>query len=98
MKTTLVLAIVLICTLPSICNADGPHLYAPDGTYLGDMNNDPTDPNSINNPTGKYGSPVSPYSIHNPTDLYGSPVSPQSPNRPGIQGAPRIPRVPGPGW
>ncbi|WP_203225141.1 hypothetical protein [Leptospirillum ferriphilum] len=70
--------------------ASSPQLYAPDGTYLGNLNANPYDPNSVSNPYGKYGSPFSPYSIHNPYGKYGSPYSPDSANNPYTTGGPRI--------
>lgn len=57
-------------------------LYAKDGTYLGEMNSNPYDANSINNPYGKYGSPYSSTSIKNPYSKYGSPYSTESVNNP----------------
>lgn len=34
--------------------------------YRGNINNNPYDPNSINNPYGRYGNPYSPDSLSNP--------------------------------
>lgn len=56
-------------------------IYAQDGTYLGNTGNK-YDPNSINNPYGKYGSQYSPNSVRNPYGQYGSQYSTQSPNNP----------------
>ena len=56
-------------------------IYAQDGTYLGNTGNQ-YDPNSVNNPYGKYGSQYSPTSINNPYGNYGSQYSTQSPNNP----------------
>lgn len=70
--------------------AASPQIYAPDGTYLGNLNNNPYDPNSVSNPYGQYGSPYGTYSIHNPYGLYGSPYSTESPNNPYSTGGPRI--------
>jgi hypothetical protein len=50
--------------------------------YLGNLNRNPFDPNSVNNPYGQYGSKYSPDSIMNPYGTYGSPYSPYSPTNP----------------
>jgi hypothetical protein len=63
-------------------SSNSPRLYAPDGTFLGNVNSNPYDPNSIANPYGQYGSPYSPNSINNPYGQYGSPYSPNSVNNP----------------
>ena len=79
--------------------AESPYLVAPDGKYLGNLNANPYDPNSVSNPYGRYGSPYSPDSINNPYGQYGSPYSPNSANNPYATGA-DTPRViaPGPGF
>ena len=74
----------------TIILAGSPQIYAPDGTYLGNLNNNPYDPNSVSNPYGQYGSPYGTHSIHNPYGLYGSPYSPESANNPYSTGGPRI--------
>ncbi len=48
------------------------------GTYLGCVSCASTDPESVFNPVGIYGSTVSPTSIFNKVGQYGSPVSPYS--------------------
>lgn len=48
-----------------------PRLYAPDGTYLGNLNTNRFDPNSVSNPYSQYGSQYSPNSINNPYGQYG---------------------------
>ena len=63
----------LSATNPYTTNA--PKLYAPDGTYLGNLSTNRYDPNSVSNPYGQYGSPYSPTSINNPYSVYGSPYS-----------------------
>jgi hypothetical protein len=74
----LIAALILI---PSLAFAQsGPKLYAPDGTYLGRVNNNQFDSESISNPYGKYGSRFSNTSINNPFSRYGSQFSTQSPN------------------
>ncbi len=54
-------------------------LYANDGNYIGNTNNE-LDPNSIHNELGRYGNPLSPDSIHNDLGKYGSDLSNTSPN------------------
>jgi hypothetical protein len=61
---------------------DSPRIYAPDGKYLGNLNSNQYDPNSVANPYGRYGSPYSPDSINNPYGQYGNPYSPNSVNNP----------------
>ena len=79
--------------------AESPYLVAPDGKYLGNLNANSYDPNSVSNPYGRYGSPYSPDSINNPYGQYGSPYSPNSVNNPYATGA-DTPRViaPRPGY
>ncbi len=60
------------------------------GKYLGNLNNNSYDPNSVSNPYGQYGSPYSPNSINNPYGKYGSPYSPDSANNPYSTGGPII--------
>ena len=52
------------------------------GTYLGKLNDNPYDPDSVSNLYGRYGSPYSPDSINNPYGKYGSPYSNTSVNNP----------------
>ena len=61
---------------------DSPRIYAPDGTYLGKLNANRFDPESVSNPYGMYGSPYSTKSINNPYGMYGSPYSTQSARNP----------------
>jgi len=65
-------------------------LYAEDGTYLGKVNNNRNDPESISNPYGKYGSKDSPTSINNVNGVYGSKISLQSANNPYTSQAPNM--------
>jgi len=65
-------------------------LYAEDGTYLGKVNNNPNDPESIANPFGKYGSKHSPTSINNESGTYGSKISLLSANNPNTAHAPNM--------
>lgn len=60
----------------------GGRIFAQDGTYLGRLNSNPYDPESIANPYGRYGSPYSSTSISNPYSPYGSPYSSLSPTNP----------------
>lgn len=78
LRLTLTAAIAIACASPAL--AQSPRIYAPDGTYLGNLNNNRFDPNSVANPFGPYGSRFSPNSINNPFGQYGSPFSPNSAN------------------
>lgn len=75
-----VLAGLVVLAAPAL--AQSPQIYAPDGTYLGNLNANPFDPNSVSNPYGKYGSPYSIDSVNNPYGPYGSPYSPNSVRNP----------------
>lgn len=80
MKTIILILIFVLMT--SVAFAESPKIYSPDGKYLGNLNNNQFDPNSVSNPYGQYGSPFSPNSINNPFGQYGSPFSPNSVNNP----------------
>jgi hypothetical protein len=71
--------------------AQSPRLYSSDGRniFLGNLNANPNDPDSIANPYGRYGSRSSPTSINNPYSRYGSSHSPDSARNPRGRGAPR---------
>ena len=73
---------LVISIMFNIAPAEAASLYAPDGTYLGELSANQFDPNSTSNPYGKYGSQFSPTSINNPYSQYGSELSNQSPNNP----------------
>ena len=60
-------------------------IYSQDGKYLGNLNTNQYDPNSVSNPYGKYGNPYSPDSINNQYGVYGNPYSNQSVRNPYIQ-------------
>ena len=60
----------------------GGEIYAKDGTYLGKLNSNRYDPESVSNPYGRYGSRHSPTSINNPYSVYGSRYSSQSARNP----------------
>jgi len=66
-------------------SANSPKLYDSQGTYRGNLNGNPYDPNSVANPYGQYGSPYSPNSINNPYGA-GSPYQQDSPSNPYGQG------------
>ena len=82
MTKTLTLAAVFAVGLATAAHAQGLnefgnysnsfHLYGSDGTYLGNLNSNQYDPNSIANPYGPHGSPYAQHSINNPY-TYGSP-------------------------
>ncbi|MGB4704887.1 MAG: hypothetical protein WBI18_07440 [Candidatus Saccharicenans sp.] len=75
---------------PYASGENSPFLIAEDGKYLGRLNSNPYDPESVSNPYGRYGSPYSPESINNPYGKYGSPYSPYSVNNPYTFQAPKI--------
>lgn len=66
----------------SVALAEDPYLVSPDGTYLGKLNDNRYDPDSVSNPYGQYGSKYSADSINNPYGEYGSKYSDKSPNNP----------------
>lgn len=76
------LAIVFVVASVSCAGAQTPQIYAPNGQYLGNLNSNQYDPNSVSNPYGRYGSQFSPDSINNPYGQYGSRFSPNSVNNP----------------
>ncbi len=72
-----------VILLPANAHAQwGSHedLYGNDGTYLGNTKKNRFDPDSVNNPYGRYGSQYSPDSVNNSYGQYGSRYSPTSPN------------------
>ena len=82
MKSIFAAASLLAVTYPASAGdyrtgANSPHIYAPDGQYLGNLNANRYDPNSISNPYGQYGSRYSPNSVNNPYGQYGNPYSSQ---------------------
>lgn len=72
---------LLILLILNIANAEV-KMYANDGTFLGNVNNNVYDPDSISNPYGKYGNLLSPDSIKNQYNEYSNPFSPDSINNP----------------
>jgi hypothetical protein len=81
MKTLLAASLALALS-GGAAFAQSPKLYAPDGTFLGNLNSNQFDPNSVSNPFGQYGSPYAPNSINNQFGKYGSPYSPNSVRNP----------------
>lgn len=84
MKMIVALAAVVLATPAAAVDfrtgANSPKIYAPDGTYLGNLNQNQFDPNSISNEFGRYGSKFSPDSVNNEFGKYGNPFSPQYSN------------------
>jgi len=62
-----------------LCNWE---VYSNQGKYLGNLNSNQFDPNSVSNQFGRYGSQFSPDSINNQFGRYGSQFSADSPNNP----------------
>jgi hypothetical protein len=82
-------AVVLLCA-PAY--AQTPMIVAPDGKYLGNLNLNRYDPNSVANPYGPHGSRYSPDSVNNPYGQYGSRYSPDSARNPYAIGPQQPPR------
>ena len=61
-------------------DSNSPKIYAPNGQYLGNLNNNQYDPNSIANPYGQYGNKYSPNSVNNQFGQYGNQYSPNYSN------------------
>ncbi len=85
MKALITLAVTLALATPAEAvdfrtGANSPKIYAPDGTYLGNLNQNQFDPNSISNEFGRYGSKFSPDSVNNEFGKYGNPYSSQYSN------------------
>lgn len=84
MKMIVALAAVVLATPAAAVDfrtgANSPKIYAPDGTYLGNLNQNQFDPNSISNEFGRYGSKFSPDSVNNEFGKYGNPYSSQYSN------------------
>src|SRR5690242_13240541 len=79
MRIVLALAAIIVAA-PAF--AQSPQLWSSDGRFLGNVNRNPYDPNSVSNPYGRYGNPYSPDSINNPYGKYGNPYSPYSGRNP----------------
>jgi len=66
-----------------IVSAQVPELYdRHTGKYLGNLNANQYDPNSVHNQYGRYGSQYSPDAINNQYGQYGSQYSPNSVHNP----------------
>ena len=70
--------------------SDSPVIRGKDGEYLGRLNKNKFDPDSVSNPFGRYGSKFSPDSINNPYGTYGSRYSPYSATNPYATEAPKL--------
>lgn len=70
--------------------ADSPIIVSGDGKYLGKLNSNRYDPDSVSNPYGRFGSKYSSESINNRYGKYGSPYSNESATNPYATRAPRI--------
>ncbi|HEX8874504.1 MAG TPA: hypothetical protein VF780_07715 [Nitrosospira sp.] len=71
--------------------AQPPHLVdRQTGKYLGNLSANQYDPNSVNNPYGRYGSKYSADSINNSNGQYGSHYSNDSPHNPYATNPPAI--------
>jgi hypothetical protein len=68
-------------TNPHGNGSNSPRLFNDRGEFRGNLNTNPHDPDSVANPTGRYGSSWSPDSINNPSGQ-GSPNRPDSPSNP----------------
>lgn len=85
-----VIAVILLA-FATAAAADSPILVDPrTGKYLGNLNSNRYDPNSVSNPYGRYGSRYSTDSINNPYGQYGSRYSTDSPNNPYATNPPAI--------
>lgn len=71
-------------------HADSPIIVSGDGEYLGKLNSNRYDPDSVSNEHGRYGSRYSPDSVNNPYGKYGSRYSNESANNPYATDAPRV--------
>lgn len=68
----------------------GGKIIGADGSYLGKLNSNKYDPESVANPYGQYGSKYSPNSINNPYSEYGSKYSPKSAKNPYAVTPPKV--------
>lgn len=91
MKMRILLVAMVMFLFVTIAQAGPPILVDPQtGKYLGNLSSNQFDPNSVNNPFGRYGSEFSPDSINNQFGEYGSQFSPNSINNQFATGAPVI--------
>jgi len=82
--------LVLALGISTTAFAESPYLMGGDGKYLGNLNSNQYDPNSVSNPYGRYGSKYSPDSINNQYGKYGSKYSDDSANNPYANNAPKV--------
>jgi hypothetical protein len=68
----------------------GPVIVAPNGQYLGRLNANRFDPDSVANPFGRYGSRFSEDSINNEFGRWGSRFSPDGVRNPFATGGPTL--------
>src|SRR5437016_1490725 len=82
---------LLALLVAGIAQADPPRLVdRQTGKYLSNLSTNQYDPNSVNNPYGRYGSEYSADSIKNPYGQYGSRYSNDSANNPYATNPPAI--------
>ena len=97
MKKLMLTAALTLAT--GFAQADSPILVDPHrGKYLGNLNSNPFDPNSVSNEFGRYGSEFSQDSINNEFGPYGSPFGEHSVNNPYSTGPAIIHPGNGYGW
>lgn len=95
----IVALIAILMMFPGFANAQSPQIYdRATGKYLGNLNRNQLDPNSVSNPMGRYGSPLSPDSINNTMGVYGSPLSNSSVNNPYATNSPVLVAPPPNTW
>lgn len=70
--------------------AQDTYIVSPNGQYLGELNSNQYDPNSVSSPYGRYGSRYSSDSINNPYGQYGSQYSNDSARNPYATNPPLI--------
>lgn len=85
-----VIFLMLAFSMPILALADSPYLVGSDGKYLGNLSANKYDPNSVNNPYGRYGSKYSTDSVNNKYGKYGSKYSNSSARNPYANNAPKI--------
>jgi hypothetical protein len=89
-RNLLILAALTLGLATSALAQNSPYIVSPDGQFLGNLNNNPYDRNTVANPYGRYGSPYSRDSINNPYGEYGSPYSRNSARNPYATNPPRV--------
>lgn len=72
---------LLLVVLASQTAAHAASIYADDGTYLGELKESTTEVDSVNNPTGLYGSDTEPNSINNKNGPYYIPTPAEKPKK-----------------